>query len=792
MPSLLRRVARRRARAIPFAGPARAAPLAVVALAAGAVAQERVAREADDAPPPTDELPLVVVDRDDVEIASSARVRFGAERIVDDEHDGVLRITGDGAVVRFEDAPLLGGAADADPDERIGIAIVVDAENVRLVGPTIRGFRTAILAEGANGLVVEGADIADAYRPRLGSTAAGEDASDWLWPHENDADQWLERYGAAVWIADAERVRLERIRIRGSQHGIVLDAVNDATVVGCDASFLSGWGLALWRANRNLIVDNAFDFCIRGYVHDAYNRGQDSAGILMFEQCSDNIVAFNSATHGGDGVFAFSGRQALGQAPLPEGAANARGHGWYEGRGHRGNLFVGNDLSFAAAHGLELTFSFACAIAGNRFEGNAICGIWGGYSQDLLIAGNRFERNGDMPYGLERGGINIEHGRGNRIVDNDFSGNAVGVHLWWDEDEALLGLPWVRANGAASTDTVVARNRFRGDEVALELRRHGIAWWAGNGLFDVGEQVRIDEISANGLLTEDPPAPGPVIGDLLRKLQAPLFRELPGIARAVGARPELRGRDKIVMTEWGPWDHAAPLVETEWTRGDAASFRLRRALGDEDGPLELDVEADPGITWERVEDSVRIRAENQGRIRLRVTDERGRTSAVERYFLPVRWSVRSFGWSIDPRDDLASFRREAEDVRVPSAAVDGPLALDFGNAGPSEARALRGTPIADAALGLPDRFGTVARTTLSLPGGRWRVRTRSDDGIRVIVDGETVLEDWTHHAPRTADAVFDVAPPDPAVGGGTIVEIVVEHFELDGYAVLDVAIEPAD
>ena len=34
-----------------------------------------------------------------------------------------------------------------------------------------------------------------------------------------------------------------------------------------------------------------------------------------------------------------------------------------------------------------------------------------------------------------------------------------------------------------------------------------------------------------------------------------------GDTRPVGARASLRGRDKIIMTEWGPWDHESPLLQ---------------------------------------------------------------------------------------------------------------------------------------------------------------------------------------------------------------------------------------
>ena len=59
----------------------------------------------------------------------------------------------------------------------------------------------------------------------------------------------------------------------------------------------------------NVIARNACDYCIRGYSHGVYNRGQDSAGILMFEQCSRNVIADNSVTHGGDGIFGFAEQQ---------------------------------------------------------------------------------------------------------------------------------------------------------------------------------------------------------------------------------------------------------------------------------------------------------------------------------------------------------------------------------------------------------------------------------------------------------------------------------------------------
>jgi len=41
-----------------------------------------------------------------------------------------------------------------------------------------------------------------------------------------------------------------------------------------------------------------------------------------------------------------------------------------------GNLLVGNDFSYAPAHGIEMTFSFGNVFYHNRLVENAICGIW--------------------------------------------------------------------------------------------------------------------------------------------------------------------------------------------------------------------------------------------------------------------------------------------------------------------------------------------------------------------------------------------------------------------------------
>jgi hypothetical protein len=48
-----------------------------------------------------------------------------------------------------------------------------------------------------------------------------------------------------------------------------------------------------------------------------------------------------------------------------------------------------------------------------------------------------------------------------------------------------------------------------------------------------------------------------------------------------------------------------------------------------------------------------------------------------------------------------------------------------------------------------------------------------------------VIEDWTWHAPKRDEGTYEQAADGE-------VKIVVEHFEIDGFAVLELEIEPVE
>jgi len=254
-----------------------------------------------------------------------------------------------------------------------------------------------------------------------------------------------------------------------------------------------------------------------------------------------------------------------------------------------------------------------------------------------------------------------------------------------------------------------------------------------------------------------------------------------GETNPVGARSELAGRDKIIMTEWGPYDWREPMLQLIEKTPNSHHYRL---LGDEEivecGGLHR---PGSGVTMRHDAHDIAVTFSDRGKIipYVLVVRTASKELQVDGIWVDAIWASTFFNWTTDPRDDVEAWHREAEarGVTFESRSLD----FRFGGGGPS---ALADVPesVKQANIG-GNNFGTIATTTLAFPAGAWRIRTSSDDGIHVWVNDELVIDDWTWHVPTRHDAVLTFNEP-------TQTTIRVEHFELDGHAELIVEIEPGD
>jgi hypothetical protein len=595
---------------------------------------------------------------------------------------------------------LRGKPAGTDLDRNTGFGIVLrDCEDVTIRGGTLGGYQGCIVAERCKNLVLDGVGFEGWYGARLLSTALAEDGSDWLYPHENDAGEWLANHGGAISLADCENATISACRGRHGQNGILLTRTTGSRVFDSDFSFLSGWGLAMYRSSGNIVSRNRFDYCVRGYSHGVYWRGQDSAGILMFERCCDNLFAYNSATHGGDGVFLFAGNDIVQGRAFEKGELDAGGSDR--------NIWYRNDFSCAVANAIEATFSRDNWAIENRLSGSHQHGVWGGYSSRLIVLKNEIEDT--------RGGaVSIEHGQECAIVGNAIRRNEIGVELWWDEDPNLVGGPFGKHRDTSSRDHFIVGNTFERNGRDLVITKTESAYLGANrwgkpeGPIE-GEGIRLDlllgedgarasatirdsdlgDVGAYEARKEGASSPpetesaGPP--DWIVRARAWTCPDVPGSQSTFVAPGDRRGLDSIVMGEWGPWDFR--------------SGEPRPVLRSPGGLL-----AD------------------------------------------CTWSAAWFSWKDgpDPREDLDAWRglAAAPLVRAEVGAWTNPWGAD----------AARRAKVGN------DRFGLVATTSVRISeGGKHRLSVTSDDGVRVTIDGSTAFEDWTWHAPKRGVAEVDLA-----------------------------------
>src|SRR3954449_12893665 len=452
-------------------------------------------------------------------------------------------IRGSNITVDFTGVTLQGAPADTDPNRFSGVAVLVDGgEGVTIRNLTARGYKIGVLARRAKRVHITGADLSYNWKARLYSLVEHESLVDWMSYHHNETDEWLEG-GAGIYLADSDEAEIDHTTIVQGQNGLMLARSNNARIWNNTFSFLSGIGIGLYRSSRNAIMHNRVDWCVRGYSHGFYNRGQDSAGILVYEQSNRNVIALNSVTHGGDGLFLWAGQSTMDTG---QGGAND-------------NVVADNDFSFAPTNGMEATFS-RNIFYGNRVE-DCWHGLWGGYSFESWVANNKFARNVEA--------IAIEHGQDNRITGNEFDRDETAIHLWRNlTQDPEWGYP--KRRDTRSRDYVIAGNPFSGNTTAFKIAETQNVRILTNHFQKVGTLATLSGDTRNVGVGDEITVPirsrptGEVT--LPTPLAAGMNAKIP--------EAERRGRDAIIVDEWGPYDWKSPKLWPEG-RSDANPLKLR-------------------------------------------------------------------------------------------------------------------------------------------------------------------------------------------------------------------------
>ena len=713
----------------------------------------------------------VIEPRPGLVITESVAIKPGVYRLPAPGEAPLLTVRGANITVDFQGAVLEGADPESDPDGFAGTAVLIDGgDRVTIRNAVIRGYKNAIVGRGSSNLRLTRNDLSHNWKQRLWSLVEHESLLDWMSYHSNEKDEWLQ-FGGAIYLVDCNGAEIDHNTVRQGQNALMVTRSSGLFIWNNDFSFNSSLGIGLYRVSDSRILHNRIDFNVRGYSHGYYNRGQDSAGLLMYEQSSHNVVAYNSVTHGGDGLFLWAGQSTMDSG---QGGAND-------------NLFYRNDFSHAPTNGIETTFSRNYFIE-NRIEENWH-GVWGGYSWNSLFDGNRFSRNDEA--------IAIEHGQDNRIRNNIFEGDRIAVRLWANESQdPNWGYPKNRDTRSRNYD--ISYNRFSGHDVALEIDDTSDVAMRGNTFEDVRSRLVVTgatdrlALSIPGVAVLRDPTPLLVLPELLDQ-GMDAFRAT-GLCEACPPAP--RGREHIVVDDWGPFDYRSPklwpaaVAAPAWIseerrfplggqgayRGEAGQPVVLRVLGPEGawtvarivgGTLSAESGRVPGeVTFTPAPGAAETIVELTYTGAEVVTPRGRRIAAGEpvlfsytRFDPAIDWTARWYVWAeaADPVSAPEAFRRvlAGEPARVERVAR-----LDFING-----RALR--------PGLPqDGVALVAEGRVTLPPGTHELRAISDDGLRVWVDGRLVIDNWDVHGTE-----IDTAP---ITGGAHTLKV--EYFEATGWA----------
>lgn len=721
----------------------------------------------------------------------------------DENGAGALIIRGDNLTVDFGGSTLAGSPDGAEPDQRRGVGVQVEGKNITIRNLTVRGYKVGLIARRSPGLKLLHCDFSYNWKQHLLSTPDREDESDWLSYHQNEKDEWL-RYGAGIYLRQCDDFEVNDCTVRGGQDGLMLTQCNRGKVSSCDFSFNSGIGLGLYRSSDNRILQNAIDYDVRGYSDGVYNRGQDSAGILIYEQSHRNRFLFNSVTHGGDGFFLWAGQSTMDTG---KGGCND-------------NLVYGNDFSYAVTNGIEATFSR------NTFASNLMIGcwhgVWAGYSFDSKFADNILRDN--------EVGIAWEHGQNNSIEGGSISGGEIAIDIWADP-VADPSWGYARNRDVASHGWTFRKVLLEGNSKAA-LRLSNSKNISMDGLMIVRPPKLIadgppaDQIQSHNNVLTYSKAPSdlekyrslferidsknvdePMSLDRLRRVwlaqlssrNASSTGSKMGTPWLVGNEYQTANRSMILVDEWGPYDFRSPrlfrigtttrniegmdgVIRTSFrVMGPTGHYTVKKVEGGTiDGgtgvvPGTFDILQTAGKTGK-----LEIELEYVGG---KTTDYRGIVTEAGRpvrfgyrnTFVPIDWKIDFYAWAksqnaADPNapPDETAFKEIIAGRPIKTVRLD---SLNFASNSPF----VPGVP--------SDHFLTVANGTFETDRGKVLLELVTDDGARVWVDGQEVIaEAWKYQGPTEYRTTLDLQRGKHAIR--------VEHFEISGYSALRVKLTP--
>ena len=467
----------------------------------------------------------------------------------------------------------------------------------------------------------------------------------------------------------------------------------------------------MYRSSENEVMHNHLDWNIRGFSYGIYNRGQDSAGILVYEQSNKNLFAYNTATHSGDGFFLWAGEETM-----------ESGKG-----GCNDNVIFGNDFSDASNNGVEATFS-RNSIINNRIE-RCDYGVWGGYSYNTIIGANQFAKN--------RCAVAIEHGQNNHILYNTFDHDQTAVKLWANAQQPK-DWKYARLRDTRSHNYSIQNNLFNGVDKGYEFTRCDSIGINHETWDDTRVVYKPDMTNMMINFGKDPRAKQEAIDRFIKAFAPEEITSIPDSSSHTG-------RENILVTWLGPYDFQRPILWPDHIDssgkmyfkilGPFGKWRVQRMQGVKlsrlNGLVPDTISAVPvPLSYTDIKVDLQYIGE-------KVTDEFGNETDTKESFnfsynkfnLPVKWTINYY------RMDTFN------PVKYPGVFTNAIKKKGFVKT--DSAKKLEFTWWGAPDKNVPeDHFAVIATASPVFPKGDYTIGITADDGVRLYVDDKLVLDAW--------------------------------------------------
>ena len=224
---------------------------------------------------------------DNLRITTSVKFKKGRYVVRDADGNGVLHVAADGITIDLDGVELW-GSAGAAADTFSGVGLVVHGRrNVKIVNASVHGYKYNIRVEDSSGVSIRRCDVSHSLAPRI--SRDGEKMRIWLGLRSLDA--WRS-YGAGIWIENSRQCVVEACRGQNAANGLLTVETTESSFRSNDFSFVSGWGIGLYRSSRNEVFWNHLDFVGRPWGGSV---GADAAALVLVHSCNGAISELEAA-----------------------------------------------------------------------------------------------------------------------------------------------------------------------------------------------------------------------------------------------------------------------------------------------------------------------------------------------------------------------------------------------------------------------------------------------------------------------------------------------------------------